>query len=158
MRHSYKKSLEKLEKFALSMGFLEVRFDHDNVSTIRWHLRSVNEPRRILIEGVHTLELKTYLLLHELGHNELRKDWDWFSKMFPIISKAEDHTALDYSPKFRRRKSYYVACLEEEYCAWNEGERLAKEFKIPINYERWDKLKSDCLMSYLRTYSNYRVG
>ncbi len=157
MRYSYKKALDILADYALSEGFLEVTFDHPSVSTLYPnHLSPTYEPRRIKIEGKYNYELQTYLLLHELGHHEIRKDWDTFAETFPIAARAEARWEKGYSRNLRRRKDYFVTSFEEEYKAWDEGLKLAQAYDIPINEKRWHKLRTDCLFSYMKYYSTLR--
>jgi len=157
MRYSYKQARETLAQYAYSEGFIEVLFDYDGVSTLfNNHLDPIYVPRRIKIEGKYDYEHQTYLMLHELGHHELRKDWEAFKAEFPITAKAEEFKSRGYERKFRRRKSYFVASFEEEYRAWDEGKKLAEEFEIPIHFERWNRLRTDCLFNYMKYYSQLR--
>jgi hypothetical protein len=157
MRYSYKKAREILAEYAYSEGFLEVTFDHNDVSTLATsHLDPIYAPRRIKIEGGYSYEFQTYLMLHELGHHELRKDWDMFKEDFPIIARAEAFRSKGYSRNFRRRKEYFVACFEEEYKAWEMGMVLAAQHGIPINFHRWNELKTQCLFAYMQYYSHLR--
>lgn len=154
MRYSYKQALSVLKEYALGEGYSEVRVDHSDTSVLYWSFDRVNVPVGIYIQSGYTWELKTYLLLHELGHHELRKNWSVFEERFPLIAKAE----MVYFNEGHRRHMYgdryNVSCLEEEYAAWDEGLRLAGRFGIPIRFENWVKLKTKCLKSYIDYYSN----
>lgn len=146
MRYSYIKSLEKLTDYAIKQGFKEISFDHVGSSYIDWAV--TNEPDKIKIEGKHNNEFKTYLMLHELGHHILRKDWEKYNKILPTIAYAESK----YETKFRRRTSYIVSLIEEEYAAWSQAFKLATKLGIHVNPIKWDKLKTKCLMAYIRHY------
>lgn len=157
MRYSYKKALDILTQYAFDEGFAEVDLSYSGISTvINNHLQPYWTPTRIKIQGCYNYEHQVYLFLHELGHHELRKDPELFKERFPIIYKAEDHTSRTYTRNFRRRKSYFVESFKEEYTAWDEGLILAEYFEIPINHERWSKLKTECLLSYMRHYSHLK--
>lgn len=152
MRYNYTKALAILRDYAIELGFKEVIFDHHETSQVAWNIRTLNTPTKIKIEGKHPVEIKVYLLLHELGHNELRKDWDRFGKLLPVAQQAETY----YDNKYRRRQAYFVSNLEEEFMAWDEGLKLAERFGIKINRIKWDEYRSKCLMSYIRFYSTLK--
>lgn len=158
MRYSYKKALDVLIEYAHEEGFKEVDLSYSGISAVyNNHLEPYWTPTRIKIEGKYNYEHQVYLMLHELGHHELRKDADVFAERFPILYKAEDHTSRTYNRNFRRRKSYFVESFKEEYTAWDEGLILAEYFEIPINHERWSKLKTECLLAYMRYYSHLKL-
>jgi hypothetical protein len=157
MRYPYKQAREILAQYAYDEGFESVVFDHNDISVLaNSHLDPIYIPRKIKIEGKYNYELQTYLMLHELGHHELRKDWEVFGERFSITVKAEQHNKRGYSRNFRRRKEYFVEAFEEEYTAWNEGLVLAEVHGIPINFERWNKLRTECLFAYMKYYSTLR--
>ena len=146
MSKNYKKSMSLLVEYAKNQGFESINLNFDGISTIFWY--SVNIPNIIRIEGKHSIETKVYLLLHELGHHELRKDWVGFEKENPIIAEAE----MEVGFKLRRRIGYYVSCLEEEYKAWSRGYELGKSLGININDKKWFELKNKCIMGYIRFF------
>lgn len=156
MRYSYKRALDELAQYAIGEGYKDVSYNHNETSTIRWIHNSLNTPRYIRIEGKHTLENKTYLMLHELGHHLLRKNWDKFKKRFPSSAYAEHIHLTDKVYKYRRRVSYIVASLEEEYLAWDEGLKLAAKLGIKVNTEKFELLKTKCLSSYISHYANLK--
>jgi hypothetical protein len=43
--------------------------------------------------------------------------------------------------------------MEEEFRAWEEGYKLAGRLKLKIDEGEWFRLKSGCLMSYMKYYS-----
>lgn len=151
MRYSYTQALVQLKLFAELQGF-EVDLKHSGVSQVSWKSRTVNTPYMLLIEGSQPVELRVYVMLHELGHHELRKDWVRFGVLLPVSHEAE---RLPRS-KLRRRQSYFVAGLEEEYMAWDEGLLLAERFGIRVNRQKWDEFRSRCLMSYIKFYSTLK--
>lgn len=145
MSYSHKKGLSLLIEYAKNQGFKSVNLEFDGVSTVYW---SYNEPNFINIEGNHSIENKVYILLHELGHHELRKNWGYFTKENPIVAEAE----MSCGSKLKRRIGYYVSCLEEEYKAWSRGYELGKSLGININDKKWFELKNKCIMGYIRFF------
>jgi hypothetical protein len=145
MFHGYKKAIKILTEYANNQGF-KVDLEFNDISIIEWD--DLNFPYKISIDGSLSIEEKVYVFLHELGHNELRKDWVEYKRVMPIVAYAESVNAS----KYRRRIGYYVSCLEEEFKAWDKGEELAKNFGIKINKKSWYKLKNKNLMSYIRYF------
>ena len=145
MFHDYKKHLQTLIQYVGAQGF-KVNLDFEDISNIIWD--DLNRPDSINIESGHTDEEMVYIMLHEIGHNELRKSWKRYQKTFPIVSHAESVP----EKKYRRRIGYYVSCLEEEFVAWNKGLVIAKKLDIPIREDEWVKLKNKCLMGYIRYF------
>lgn len=147
MSNGFKKSLSILTEYAEKQGFT-VNLNYHDVSIIKW--RGLNEPKKILIEDSNSLEDKVYLFLHELGHNELRKNWVEYEKVNPVAAFAE--VIKHY--KYRRRIEYYVCVIEEEYKAWDAGFELGNRLGIKIDDKRWNELRNKCLMTYIRYFGN----
>ena len=155
-RYSYKKALAQLNEYAISEGYASVTLNHMGVSKITWNRSTLNEPKSIYIEGRYGVEIKTYLLLHELGHHELRKNWDVFTKRFPAAAYAEEVHLEMNDKRYKRRDTYVVASLEEEFSAWEEGLRLSERLGIRVNMLNWIEFKSKCLKSYINYYANFK--
>jgi len=152
-RYNYTKALEKLTAWAYEEGYEEIIFDHTDVSYIDWKKKTLNEPRHIKIEGKYSIEIKVYLLLHELGHHQLRKDWGEYERLLPALARAEEEHVLNNDIRYKRRNIYFVSCMEEEFKAWDEGFNLAVDLDIRINEDKWNEFKSKCLLSYMKFYS-----
>jgi hypothetical protein len=155
-RYSYKKAIGQLIEYAVSEGYAKISLNHKGVSMIKWNTQTLNEPKSIYIEGKYGIEIKTYLMLHELGHHELRKDWNKFTKRFPASAYAEEVHLATRDKKYKRRDSYVVASLEEEFAAWDEGLRLANRLGIKINMDKWIDFKSKCLKCYIIYFANLK--
>lgn len=153
MRYSYKKALDILTDWAIKEGYEDITLDHDGISFIDWKRDTLNSPKNIKIEGKYNSEIKSYILLHELGHHQLRKDWSIFKKKLPVASHAEQLNHFTLDGRYKRRLAYTVSCMEEEFKAWEEGFKLAGRLGIKINTDRWNDLKAKCLISYMRYYS-----
>jgi len=153
--YSYTNALDMLIEWAESEGFKDISLNYTDVSLINWKDKTLNVPDIIRIEKNHTKETMVYLFLHELGHNELRKDWKRYGIEFPILAEAEEFELLhpkDYS--HRRRLGYVASEIEEEFRAWAEGLRLGLELGIRIDIDKWHKLKHKSVMSYIRHYGS----
>ena len=156
MRYSYKKALETLTAYAYSEGYSHVSLEHKGISCMYWRPKTLNTPYKILIQSDKSLEIKSYLFLHELGHHELRKNWDEFELRMPTVAYAE-YMAVNYKDyRYKRRKSYIVASLEEEYLAWDEALKLAETLGLWVDMDKWVELKSMCLKSYIVYYSTLK--
>lgn len=155
-RYSYKRALAQLKEYAVGEGYMNVTFTYKGVSKITWSRSTLNEPNSIYIEGRHGLEIKTYLMLHELGHHEIRKDWKKFRRRFPATAKAEQVHLKTKDTKYKRRDAYVVASLEEEFMAWDEGLKLGKRLGIKVNMDKWIDFKSKCLKCYINYYANLK--
>lgn len=156
-RYNYTKALDRLTKWAYEEGYERISFNHTNISYIDWERKSLNHPKEIKIEGKYSIELKVYLMLHELGHHQLRKDWELFGVYLPVSYKAENLLFFEKDKRLVRRTDYIVSSLEEEFKAWDEGLRLADEFGIQINLDKWNRFRSKCLMSYIRYYAKKKL-
>lgn len=152
MRYSYKRALETITDWAIKEGYGHISFDHDDISFIDWEKDTLNYPKEIKIEGKYPTEIKVYLLLHELGHHQLRKSWDKFEKTLPITAYAELYHQEKKEVKYKRRVTYMVSCIEEEFKAWDEGLKLASKLDIKVNLTKWNAFKAKCLISYIRYY------
>ena len=154
MRYSYITALDTLTKWAIKEGYKNISLDHYDVSYIDWEKKSLNEPKVIKIEGSYDYEHQTYLMLHELGHHVIRKDWDKFKQKLPAAATAEEKDTKKKENKHKRRTSYIVSALHEEFSAWDEGIKLAKKLNIKVNLNKWNRFKTKCLMGYIRYYGS----
>ena len=79
--------LEILKKYAESFGFIvNLNSKSSEMLTKRGTL---NTPNKINITNTNSTH-QCYLLLHELGHWELMKDWDVYKQKYQLI----DHLHL----------------------------------------------------------------
>jgi hypothetical protein len=151
-RKIYISAFKKLKDWALKEGFKSVSIGHNNISYVSWEKDSLNTPCKIKIQSGYDSEHRVYLLLHELGHHQLRKDWDWFTENFPVLARAEVHHHKKKGNNLKRRKDYQMYSLEEEFRAWDEGFNLAYAMDIPIDLVKWNALRTKCLMGYFNNY------
>jgi hypothetical protein len=150
-RYNYTKALHKLVDFAHEQGFTNVDLNHKE-SLMSWDPKTLNYPRAIKLDGSYNNEIKVYLFLHELGHFELRKDWELFGYFLPDVCEAETIKFMYGDKNITKRNLYTVSMIEEEYKAWDEGYKLGLRLDIRINKDNWNWIKTKCLMSYIRHY------
>jgi hypothetical protein len=151
-RFNYTRALNRLVEWANNEGIKNIILDHNDISYIDFERKSLNYPKVIKIEGKYTKEIQVYLMLHELGHYQIRKDWEKFAKILPISYEAENTKFFDKDNRLLRRTTYIVSIIEEEYLAWEEGKKLGMIMDIKINDKNWYDLRSKSLMSYIRFY------
>ncbi len=101
-----------------------------------------SDVKQITIYSSQGIEKRLYSLLHECGHALIRANWRKFESEYPAHATAEVDA--------RRMKSdkYKISLVEEEVEAWKRGRRLAKRLGVYIDDEKFNKLKTKCLMSY----------
>ena len=155
-RYNYTKAFDRVLTWASEEGY-DIIYDHEDISYIEWEKDTLNWPKQIKIEGKWPVEIRVYLLLHELGHHILRKDWEKFKRELPFIAYAEHVHFYMNDDKYKRRVDYNVSCVEEEFKAWDEGYKLGKKLDIRINDEKWNEFKAKCLITYMRYYSNKKA-
>lgn len=154
MRFSYKQGLETLKNYALKQGF-EVILEYSG-GFMEWEDKNLYEPLKLYVPSGITYELRVYTTLHELGHHELRKNWVKFEQRLPAVAKAEKAVVKKYKngKKYKRRDTFHVSSLEEEFLAWEEGLKLGLKLGIKISIEKWLKYKASSLKTYIKYYGN----
>lgn len=98
--------------------------------------------RTITIAGRAAPEKQLYMLLHECGHHLIGFDEmdERFGMGYPFVEDPVVNTTFHHR----------VACLEEEMEAWNRGWRLSKRLHLQLEREAFDKVRLDCLRSYIK--------
>lgn len=100
------------------------------------------ETRLIHINSRQHAENRFYTLLHECGHLLISNSYKQFQKDHPVYAFSSDIRAS-------RGKAYQVSLVAEEIEAWKRGRRLAKRLGLYINDEKFDKVMSECVMTYI---------
>lgn len=87
-------------------------------------------------------ENRYYSLLHESGHVLVDSNKDKFSYNYPFY--------IDEDKVGRRGSKYKISTIGEEMEAWIQGRKLG-DFQLNhfINYDKYDKLMADCVMTYV---------
>ena len=98
--------------------------------------------KKIIIACRAAPEKQLYYLLHECGHHLIgfKEQDERFGMGYP---KVDDP---DYNSTFHHK----FACLEEEMEAWHRGWRLAKRLRLKIPRDGFDKVRLECLRSYVQ--------
>ena len=138
--------LEILKKYAESFGFKVNLNSKSSEMIIR--RGTLNVPSKIKIINTNSTH-QCYLLLHELGHWELMKDWTLYKQRYHFTSIGEEF-ALDKIYKYRRRIAYKVDIMREEFDAWETGKNLAVKLNLNIDTEDYDRYSISYLFSYIK--------
>lgn len=136
MLDSKTKIIKWLEKKGWSLLFTEVPPDEKGVLCY--------DTKKIEISKALSKEEQIFILLHECGHILLRQKEHVYENMFPIQSTISPNKSYK-----KRSRKYKIEILQEEILAWNRGKKLAKRLGIKINNKKWERIKSDCLFTYI---------
>lgn len=101
---------------------------------------------KITINSNNSNEIKTYALLHELGHILLMNDKK-YKRRFSKKIREMDIDEKDTSP---RSHIHRLEIIQEELDAWERGIMLAEKLQILINKRNIKKYKTKCLVCYIR--------
>jgi len=93
-------------------------------------------------------EKQLYMLLHECGHHLIgfKVEDERFGKGYPCVEDTNVNTTFHHR----------FACLEEEIEAWHRGWKLSKRLGLQLDREAFDKVRLECLKSYIR-WANRRM-
>jgi hypothetical protein len=130
----FRRSFELVEFWLDDKGY-QVLLETDAQDCVYFNCKQVH------INSRNHAEKRLYILLHECGHvliNHGRKDRVY------SLSRETEAIVGDRVSKKRR-----VAVLSEEIEAWKRGERLAKRLGIQINEEKFDKIRTESIISYV---------
>ena len=95
----------------------------------------------IKISGRLSPESQLFCLLHECGHY--------------LIGDREKHQryGMGYQqqdPNIMRTFHHKCDIVEEEFEAWHRGAKLAARLNIVLDKERFDKIRTTCIRSYMK--------
>ena len=125
-----------LEELLSEHGYLLIE-DTDEEDRIEFDERAV-----YLNSRLHP-ETRFYTLLHELGHLDIFVNGaQQFQDEHPMYIQHQDGR----SPN---GKAYRVSLLAEELEAWRRGRRIARQEGMIIDDFKYDKMMTDCVMSYI---------
>lgn len=91
----------------------------------------------ITITNNQSLTSKFYTLLHEAGHFLLKNRDDRF-----VQPDRRNMTRLSQARR--------VKILHEEFLAWDEGLKLAKELNLYIDQKQWERVSYKHLYDYVK--------
>jgi len=98
------------------------------------------ESRIIVINSQLKPEIRLYRLLHEIGHILISHRKNYKQKFGCYAA----------SPKDLQKNINKLCVVEEEFVAWDRGLQLARKQNISINEARFNKDKTQCLMSWVK--------
>jgi hypothetical protein len=79
-----------------------------------------------------------FILLHEAGHSLQPKN--------NIGINAYKNIDIDETPN--KTKEFNMLMFMNEVDAWDRGEALANELKLEIDWNAFNKIKKECLLTY----------
>lgn len=85
-------------------------------------------------------EILYYIFLHEIGHAWMLECDFTYRDRYPELVR----TPLRYATV-----TYKIAKVQEEIEAWEVGKRLAKSLGLRINESKFEKIRAECLSSYM---------
>jgi hypothetical protein len=138
--------LEILKKYAESFGFKVNLNSKSSEMIIR--RGTLNVPSKIKIINTNSTH-QCYLMLHELGHWELMRDWDLYKQKYHFTSIGEEY-ALNKIYKYRRRLAYKVDVMREEFDAWEAGRNLAIKLNLYLDINDYNKYSIKFLYLYIK--------
>ena len=100
------------------------------------------ETKTIHIDSRQHAESRFYTLLHECGHLLISQTARQFAVDHPMYAFSSDNRSC-------KSKAYQVSLVAEEIEAWKRGRRLAKRFMLEVNDNKFDKIMTDCVLSYI---------
>jgi len=87
-------------------------------------------------------ESRFYTLLHECGHLLIAQSSKQWAKDVPMYASAVDL-------RIEKSKAYKVSLVAEEIEAWKRGRRLGNKLDLYIDDEKYDKMITECVFSYI---------
>jgi len=142
--------IKKIVKYAEKQGFDVYLGTESTVMFKRTY--PTNKPSAIEIRKQKNKTYELYDLLHELGHYLIRKDWRAYKEAYPHTTQAEFQHYRKGIYKYKRRIGYHIETVKEEYAAWDEGLKLARKKRIPIDVEDYRNYSNRMLATYVRFY------
>ena len=100
------------------------------------------ETKRIHIDSRQHAESRFYTLLHECGHLLISQTAGQFADDHPMYAFSTDNRSS-------KSKAYQVSLVAEEIEAWKRGRRLARRLDLTINDTKFDRIMTDCVLSYI---------
>ena len=97
---------------------------------------------KIIINKNYKWETRYYSLLHEIGHIIISENKNLFNYDYPFYIETEGAG--------RKSNLYKLSTIGEEIEAWKYGRNIGdKKLNHFINYDKYDKLMTECVMSYI---------
>lgn len=100
------------------------------------------ETKTIYVDSRQHAESRFYTLLHECGHLLISQTASQFEADHPMYAFSCDNRSS-------KSKAYQVSLVAEEIEAWKRGRRLAKRLNLKVNDTKFDRIMTDCVLSYI---------
>lgn len=153
------KTLKKKTKKEVVLTEAEVESNIDRVEEFcvqhGWKLRFSSEKGADeYFKGTITLyekrkpEILFYIFLHETGHAWLQECDFTYDDRFPELVRSVRRYAT---------VTYKIAKVQEEIEAWEIGRRLAKTLGLRVNNTKFEKIRAECLTSYMNWAGSKRL-
>jgi hypothetical protein len=128
----------RIVKYSNGLGY-KVRDGEEDVIRFTDHEIFINKNRKD--------EYRCYALLHELGHDHVRREIctdgeTGIFSLFPGYSFA------------KKTKRFQVSQAEEEVYAWRAAEGIAYDKGFLMIKKHFDQFKAQCLASYFAQFGN----
>ena len=130
---NWKEQTKKLVDYSNNNGYQVVfKKEKQGISSICF------ETNKITIQSSYTKEKQFYLLLHELGHHLILLDTKKYKHGIGYVLGNFSITSMVSR----------TAEIEEEFEAWKAGYDLAKELKLKIRRDSFERFKAKLLSTY----------
>ena len=126
---------KSLVSWAKSKGYI-VRCYTDADDQLDFNTKTIH------INSRQHAENRFYTLVHECGHLLISNSSKQFQKDHPVYAFSTD-------ARNKKSKAYQVSLVAEEIDAWKRGRRLASRLQLFIDNKKFDKVMTDCVMTYI---------
>jgi len=126
-----KQSIERLTEFCSEHSW---QIEYSKHKTNQFHKKVIT------LYALRRLEILYYLLLHEIGHAWMLECDFTFQDRYPELVR---------NPVRYATVTYKIAKVQEEIEAWEVGKKLARSLGLRINENKFEKLRAQCLTSYM---------
>lgn len=135
-----KASIERLTEFCSQHSW---RVEYSNKKKNQYH------DKVITLYAQRRLEIFYYIFLHEIGHAwMLECDFTYQDRYPELVRKPLRYATVTYK----------IAKVQEEIEAWEVGKKLARSLGLRINETKFEKIRAECLTSYMNWASKPRKG
>jgi hypothetical protein len=133
-------SIERLTEFCSQHSW---RVEYSNKKKNQYH------DKVITLYAQRRLEILYYIFLHEIGHAwMLECDFTYQDRYPELVRKPLRYATVTYK----------IAKVQEEIEAWEVGKMLARSLGLRINETKFEKIRAECLTSYMNWASKPRKG
>ena len=133
-------SIKRLTEFCSQHSW---RIEYSNKRKNQYH------DKVITLYAQRKLEILYYIFLHEIGHAwMLECDFTYQDRYPELVRKPLRYATVTYK----------IAKVQEEIEAWEVGKKLARSLCLRINEAKFEKIRAECLTSYMNWAARPRKG